>query len=143
MAGNTKISQLGAGAPALASDLLPIARAGANYSLQVSDIARQTETFRASYTVTSTDVSNQFFIIDFTWPAAFLDTNYTVVTGLVAGAGTQFYSKVFIQNKTATGARFAVVGEEFVTVASVNYTVDGTMLSEGDVWECEAISIHD
>ena len=35
---NTKISALTAGAPALASDLLPIDRSGANYSLQVSDV---------------------------------------------------------------------------------------------------------
>jgi len=35
---NTKISALPAGAPAQSTDLLPIDRAGANYSLQVSDI---------------------------------------------------------------------------------------------------------
>jgi hypothetical protein len=39
---NTKISALTAGAPALASDLLPIDRSGANYSLQVSDILATT-----------------------------------------------------------------------------------------------------
>ena len=35
---NEKISQLIAGAPAVATDLLPIARSGSNYSLQVSDV---------------------------------------------------------------------------------------------------------
>jgi hypothetical protein len=35
---NLKISQLTPGAPAQATDLLPIDRAGANYSLQVSDV---------------------------------------------------------------------------------------------------------
>jgi hypothetical protein len=35
---NTKISQLAAGAPALGTDLLPIDRSGANFSLKVSDI---------------------------------------------------------------------------------------------------------
>jgi hypothetical protein len=35
---NTKISGLTAGAPAQSGDLLPIARAGANFSLQVSDV---------------------------------------------------------------------------------------------------------
>ena len=35
---NTKISALPAGAPAQSTDLLPIARAGANASLQVSDV---------------------------------------------------------------------------------------------------------
>ena len=35
---NLKISQLTAGAPAQATDLVPIDRAGANFSLQVSDV---------------------------------------------------------------------------------------------------------
>jgi hypothetical protein len=35
---NLKISQLSAGAPAVGTDLLPIARSGANYSLKISDI---------------------------------------------------------------------------------------------------------
>jgi hypothetical protein len=35
---NLKISQLSAGAPAQSTDLLPIARSGANYSLKVSDL---------------------------------------------------------------------------------------------------------
>jgi len=35
---NTKISQLAPGAPAQATDLVPIDRAGANFSLQVSDV---------------------------------------------------------------------------------------------------------
>jgi hypothetical protein len=35
---NTKISALTAGAPAVSTDLLPIDRSGANYSLQVSDV---------------------------------------------------------------------------------------------------------
>jgi hypothetical protein len=35
---NLKISQLSPGAPAVATDLIPIDRAGANFSLQVSDI---------------------------------------------------------------------------------------------------------
>jgi hypothetical protein len=47
---NLKISQLTAGAPAQATDLLPIDRAGANYSLQVSDIGSQI--------LTSPNVSN-------------------------------------------------------------------------------------
>lgn len=38
---NTKISALTAGAPAQSTDLLPIDRAGANYSLQVSDIVSE------------------------------------------------------------------------------------------------------
>jgi hypothetical protein len=38
---NEKISQLTAGAPAQGTDLLPIARSGANYSLKVSDILAQ------------------------------------------------------------------------------------------------------
>lgn len=38
---NTKISALTAGAPAQSTDLLPIDRAGANYSLQVSDIGAE------------------------------------------------------------------------------------------------------
>jgi hypothetical protein len=38
---NTKISALTAGAPALASDLLPIDRSGANYSLMVSDVGAE------------------------------------------------------------------------------------------------------
>ena len=36
---NLKISQLSPGAPAVATDLIPIDRAGANFSLQVSDVA--------------------------------------------------------------------------------------------------------
>jgi hypothetical protein len=36
---NQKISQLTAGAPAQATDVLPIDRAGANFSLQVSDLS--------------------------------------------------------------------------------------------------------
>jgi hypothetical protein len=38
---NQKISQLAPGAPAQATDLVPIDRAGANFSLQVSDIVSE------------------------------------------------------------------------------------------------------
>lgn len=140
---NEKISQLASGSPAEASDLIPIARGGANYSLKVSDIARQTEAARIQYTVTSTDVDNGYFIAPVTWDTAFPDTDYTIAISIAYISGSGFYSKLEIQNKTAAGLNFAVVGAETVTVAAVVYTVTGTMFSNGDVWELNAMAIHD
>lgn len=61
---NTKISALTAGAPAVATDLIPIDRAGVNYSLQVADMQKTLNgaAIPASKTVVGTNGSSQ--IID-------------------------------------------------------------------------------
>ena len=58
---NTKISALTAGAPAVSTDLIPIDRAGANYSLQVSDMqtALNGAAIPASKTIVGTNGSSQ------------------------------------------------------------------------------------
>jgi len=58
---NTKISQLSPGAPAQSTDLIPIDRAGANYSLQVSDMqtALNGAAIPASKTIVGTNGSSQ------------------------------------------------------------------------------------
>lgn len=96
---NTKISALSAGAPALATDLLPIDRSGANFSLKVSDIGTEVLASPAltgtptaptpSATTNNTDVATAAFvgsqIVDGT-PAA--NSIGKVVASLILSAQT-------------------------------------------------------
>ena len=94
---NLKISQLTAGNPAQAGDIVPIDRAGANYGITAGSIAAlagsgKVQTVRSSPIAALTIAMQGPYSIDF--PTPFADGNYTVeATAVCAEAlGTLAYT---------------------------------------------------